>query len=177
MNSAQNFVHFCCATVATHDHFVSRIDSRSSEKCMALPQFLIESCACLVPKSRSCGVEVAQKFASTTPEFVADFLRCRHATRVHPPSVLLETRTMSLQVLLESASCLAPKKVRVRRRDRAILRQKIREFVAEFCAFLRFSINAPLSTSRMIWCIFTQYVAPNLRSLVPFRAFSCLFKG
>ena len=54
---------------------------------------------------------------------------------------------------------------------------RIKETIIAEGKLRRFSINAPLSTSRMIWCIFTQYVAPNLRSLVPFRAFSCLFKG
>ena len=45
----------------------------TSQKCC------IESVARALPKTRASGVELAQKIASTTPEFVAKFPRMDHA--------------------------------------------------------------------------------------------------
>ena len=61
------------------------------------------------------------------------------------------------------------------------VRQDVRRTASKSCKFcpkiprkksLRLSRNAPLSMSRMTWCIFTQAKAPTWRPLVHSRAFS-----
>ena len=67
-------IHYACRRAMLHNFSRHRCDNfLTSRKCC------IESVARALPKTRASGVELAQKIASTTPEFVAKFPRMDHA--------------------------------------------------------------------------------------------------
>ena len=87
----------------------------------------IESVASALPKTRASGVELAQKIASTTPEFVAKFPRMDHAfgaRRANLAYSLLKIPFCKSQAvgvaLTRVGTLLSAAKARVRRGDRAI---------------------------------------------------------